>query len=883
MKNKSIGSLIVLAILAPSCGSGGGGSSGPKNPPVLVKWQTQQRTPTSSDLKGIVATTSPAGYSGIVVGKDGSFFRFDDNLSNVSWTQQEIEPATLGSHVNAVGANGRILVAGGTDLATGIGRSYVGIDTTWWRTTPGGGCLVGDYYNSTTFTNMVDRRYEAPLDFVWDFGPQNRADPNQFCVRWTGKIQSPSAVSELFTFKATTIAQDSVRLVIDGTQLFSGTGPTRTGTITLAPNSLHDFLFEFIHPTSAAGPSTSLLLTWQSPSTPLSSIPPANCFAGAPYVDVNVPYPGSGNVPGNYMMLRSDGWVDASIAGSTGGLYVYQPEIVPPAGSHIPPTPPVRWTEIHGMIFVGGTFTGMFCGKDQGYLGYAADNPIPPGYPALTGWGPRAQIVRTNNFGGSFVHETITASNIDNLYKMFLTQTPFGALHAVAVGVDTLNHGVMLATNTDTESRWDLADGPTRPTTALPFRAVHFPVDDRLGYIVGDAGSIWRVTSSFVIHPAVPGDPNAMPPIPPVAAWTEYTWVYTQMNSGTTENLTAVAFVNNNVGYAVGDKGTVLRITNGATGLNWTKISKGAANINFNAASFQDDGVKGIAVGDGGAIFRTTDGGVNWNPMASPTGQNLLGASVPPGGAGTYAFACGAGNTLLRNSDVWGAGAWAQVGTITGAAGTETYQSVLFPQTEANGICVGAKSGGVVLRTSGTAGNSWAAVAPPTPPAGSYYGLILDAPGGTLYSSGSAGKISMSADAANGFLAWSDIAPPLFPSSLTLSSIAAPEGAQFKQFVAAGDGKVYRLSGGATPAWSATTAPWAGIPQSLAFQAELNGLVVTSTGEVYTTINGGTTWELSAVHSQDTPRAVWMSRTVPGLAYIVANNGAIFKTLSGGR
>ena len=119
MKNKSIGSLILLAILAPSCGSGKGGSSGPKNPPVLIKWQTQQRSPTSSDLRGVVATTSPAGYSGIVVGRDGSFFRFDDDGINASWTQQEIEPATPGSHVNAIGANGRILVAGGQDLATG--------------------------------------------------------------------------------------------------------------------------------------------------------------------------------------------------------------------------------------------------------------------------------------------------------------------------------------------------------------------------------------------------------------------------------------------------------------------------------------------------------------------------------------------------------------------------------------------------------------------------------------------------------------------------------------------------------------------------------------------------------------------------------------------
>jgi photosystem II stability/assembly factor-like uncharacterized protein len=220
------------------------------------------------------------------------------------------------------------------------------------------------------------------------------------------------------------------------------------------------------------------------------------------------------------------------------------------------------------------------------------------------------------------------------------------------------------------------------------------------------------------------------------------------------------------------------------------------------------------------------------------------------------------------------------VTTINGGGG-DSYQKILFPQTEANVICVGSRgANGIVLRTTTADGNSWAAVgALPTPPAGSYFGVTLNSLGNAVYACGSAGKISSAIDTPV-WTTWGNVSSP---GAMTLSSIAAPEGAQFQRFVAAGDGKVYRLTGGATPTWSATTAPWTGIPQSLAFQAELNGLVVTSTGEVYTTINGGTTWELSAVHSQDTPRAVWMSRTVPGLGYIVANNGAIFKTLRGGR
>jgi photosystem II stability/assembly factor-like uncharacterized protein len=739
VKNKSIGSLIVLALLAPSCGGGSNTSSGSKNPPVLVKWQTQQRTPTSSDLRAVVFSND---FSGIIAGKDGSFFRTDDG--GVTWVQQEIQQSTLGADINALGANGRILIAVGRDLATGNGRAYDGIDATWWQTDP-------------------------------------------------------------------------------------------------------------------------------APST------------GAVYVDCNVPYPGSGNVPGNFVMLRSDATVDYSFAGVGGTFQAVQAQINPPVGSHIPPTPPVAWTQVNGILFVGGTYTGFFCGKDQGYGGYPADLPIPPGYPADPGHAARAQIIRTNDFGFSFLFDTINAANIDNLYKMFLTQTPFGALHAYSVGVDTTNHGVMIATNTDVVSLWDLADGPTRPTTAPPFRAVHFPVDDSLGFIVGDGGTIYKVTSTFVVVPASPGPP-------PVPAHTVYTYVYTPMVSNTTENLYGVSFVSNDFGYAVGDKGTVLKITNASSGNTWTKISNGDAGITFNAASFTDDGKKGIAVGNGGAIYRTLNGGTNWTQMvpAGAVGYDLLGAAVPPGGAGTYAFACGTNNKLFRNPDVWGAGAWVAAGSIAGS-GSDTYQAILFPSTEANGICIGARSGsGLVLRTSGSAGDSWTSVTPGSPPAGSYYGLVLNPSGNTLYTSGSAGAISLSTDLATQWQSWSlNIPAPLFPSALTLSSIAAPEGPQFHKFVAASDGKVWRETSGASPVWSATpaaAAPWApGIPKSLAFQAELSGLVVTGLGQVYTTIDGGNSWQVSPVHSKDKPRAVWMSRTVPGLGYILADDGTILKTVSGGK
>ncbi len=47
-------------------------------------------------------------------------------------------------------------------------------------------------------------------------------------------------------------------------------------------------------------------------------------------------------------------------------------------------------------------------------------------------------------------------------------------------------------------------------------------------------------------------------------------WVL--QNSGTTQNLYDVNFINNTYGWAVGDFGTILKTTNG--GLNWFNLTR---------------------------------------------------------------------------------------------------------------------------------------------------------------------------------------------------------------------------------------------------------------------------------------------------------------------
>src|SRR6185295_6287971 len=152
--------------------------------------------------------------------------------------------------------------------------------------------------------------------------------------------------------------------------------------------------------------------------------------------------------------------------------------------------------------------------------------------------------------------------------------------------------------------------------------------------------------------------------------------------------------------------------------------------------------------------------------------------------------------------------------------------------------------------------------------------------GNTIYASGGAdGKISVSSDVVGGWALWGNLATS--PGAFTLSSIASPEGAMFKNFVAASNGKVWSMDGAGT--WLATSAPWAAaIPQSLAFQGDQAGATVTDLGGIFTTVNGGVNWFQSFAHTKSVPRAIWMSRTVSGLGYIVADDGVILKTISGG-
>ncbi|HZF00149.1 MAG TPA: YCF48-related protein [Planctomycetota bacterium] len=126
MKSRSIGSLLLIAALAPSCGSGGGGGDGVKHPITPPRWSESYRKPTSVDLRA-VRFGNP--LSGIAAGKFGTFVRTDDG--GTTWVQLEHTPASLTGDVLAM------QVAQTTTFAVG--------------SNPAGGTVAWQSLDATTF------------------------------------------------------------------------------------------------------------------------------------------------------------------------------------------------------------------------------------------------------------------------------------------------------------------------------------------------------------------------------------------------------------------------------------------------------------------------------------------------------------------------------------------------------------------------------------------------------------------------------------------------------------------------------------------------------------------------------------------------------------
>ncbi len=161
--------------------------------------------------------------------------------------------------------------------------------------------------------------------------------------------------------------------------------------------------------------------------------------------------------------------------------------------------------------------------------------------------------------------------------------------------------------------------------------------------------------------------------------------------SGTTQALNGVTFVDAKTGWAVGGGGVILHTAN--AGVTWTKQTSGTASTLYGV--YFSDALTGWAVGASGAIRHTLDGGSTWKPQPSGTTQTLSAVAFADANNG---WAGGNRGTQLHTSN--GGASW----TMIYLGKKQTLYAVLFADA-ANGWETG--SNGVIRHTT-NGGTSWA-------------------------------------------------------------------------------------------------------------------------------------------------------------------------------
>jgi predicted CXXCH cytochrome family protein len=184
-------------------------------------------------------------------------------------------------------------------------------------------------------------------------------------------------------------------------------------------------------------------------------------------------------------------------------------------------------------------------------------------------------------------------------------------------------------------------------------------------------------------------------------------------------DLRSTAWVNNGIGWAVGESGTALKTIDG--GATWAALDTGTER-DLIGVSFVDAN-NGWVAGAAGTIRRTTDGGATWTAQSAPTipaGRNLRAISffdsnvgVAVGDQGTTT------STIVFTSD--GGATW-RTASATSTVGLTSVQMV----SATTGWAVGGS--GVILKTT-NGGATWAPVVSPTT---SGLTAISFGPGGTV-------------------------------------------------------------------------------------------------------------------------------------------------------
>ena len=209
-------------------------------------------------------------------------------------------------------------------------------------------------------------------------------------------------------------------------------------------------------------------------------------------------------------------------------------------------------------------------------------------------------------------------------------------------------------------------------------KAVHFPVDNQTGWMVGRVMSVLSTTDGGEVwNEQHTGDDGALNDIVMldnsrgcvvgnngIVMVTDDGATWQRVYPPTSNDLNALCFVNDSTAFCCGEAGVMLKTTD--RGYSWTAVSSGTGQTLL-AICFADQ-LTGWIAGANGLIRKTENGGVSWGPVSSPVSVDLNALACWDENT---CWACGLSGTLAMTSDGEN---WEEVSTPAG----EDLKSVFF-------------------------------------------------------------------------------------------------------------------------------------------------------------------------------------------------------------